>query len=247
MLICTDGDKGTTDPDVEPAVLAEPTGGRGERGGARCSGWPASTSSDTPTASSSTTRPSARPWWPGSASCARLTVLGPDPTAVFFGEDYFNHRDHRTVGFALLDALSPAAALPHYFPEAGAGAPGADGAAVGHARAQRLGGHHATRSRTRWRRCRATAASSPTGATGPPRRCGCGPRRRAAGPAWPTPRASGGCGSVADAPRARCRRRGRSAEAPTCSRCLHGAPCRHGRLLRLGRGPRRPVSCSGGR
>ena len=49
-----------------------------------------------------------------------LTVLGPDPTAVFFGEDYFNHRDHRTIGFALLDALSPAAALPHYFPEAGA-------------------------------------------------------------------------------------------------------------------------------
>ena len=30
-----------------------------------------------------------------------LTVLGPDPTAVFFGEDYFNHRDHRTIGFAV--------------------------------------------------------------------------------------------------------------------------------------------------
>jgi LmbE family N-acetylglucosaminyl deacetylase len=38
---------------------------------------------------------------------------------VFFGEDYFNHRDHRTVGFAVLDALSPAAALPLYFPDAG--------------------------------------------------------------------------------------------------------------------------------
>ena len=46
-------------------------------------------------------------------------VLGHDPTAVFFGQDYFNHRDHRAAGWALLDALSPSAALPHYFPEAG--------------------------------------------------------------------------------------------------------------------------------
>jgi LmbE family N-acetylglucosaminyl deacetylase len=47
-------------------------------------------------------------------------ALGHDPTAVFFGQDYFNHRDHRAAGWAFLDALSPAAALPHYFPEAGA-------------------------------------------------------------------------------------------------------------------------------
>ena len=46
-------------------------------------------------------------------------VLGHDPTAVFFGQEYFNHRDHRTAGWATLDALSPSAALPHYFPEAG--------------------------------------------------------------------------------------------------------------------------------
>jgi LmbE family N-acetylglucosaminyl deacetylase len=47
-------------------------------------------------------------------------VLCPDPTAVIFGEDYLNHRDHRIAGFAVLDALSPAAALPNYFPDAGA-------------------------------------------------------------------------------------------------------------------------------
>ncbi|MGH8988701.1 MAG: PIG-L deacetylase family protein, partial [Acidimicrobiales bacterium] len=46
-------------------------------------------------------------------------VLGHDPTAVFFGQDYFNHRDHRAAGWALLDALSPSAALPHYYPDAG--------------------------------------------------------------------------------------------------------------------------------
>ncbi len=46
-------------------------------------------------------------------------VLCPDPTAVFFGQDYFNHRDHRITGFAALDAVAPAAAMPHYFPDAG--------------------------------------------------------------------------------------------------------------------------------
>ncbi|MGZ6956790.1 MAG: PIG-L deacetylase family protein [Acidimicrobiia bacterium] len=44
-------------------------------------------------------------------------VLCPDPTAVFFGDSYFNHRDHRVTGWATLDAAAPAAANPHYFPE----------------------------------------------------------------------------------------------------------------------------------
>ncbi len=46
-------------------------------------------------------------------------VVGPDPTAVFFGQHYANHRDHRSVGWATLDAVSPAASNPHYFPAAG--------------------------------------------------------------------------------------------------------------------------------
>ncbi|HZM53667.1 MAG TPA: PIG-L deacetylase family protein [Acidimicrobiales bacterium] len=46
-------------------------------------------------------------------------VLCPDPTAIFFGQEYFNHRDHRVTGLAVLDAVAPAAALPHYFPDAG--------------------------------------------------------------------------------------------------------------------------------
>ncbi|MCX6504182.1 MAG: PIG-L family deacetylase [Actinobacteria bacterium] len=44
-------------------------------------------------------------------------VLCPDPTAVFFGDSYFNHRDHRVTGWATLDAVAPAAGNPHYFPE----------------------------------------------------------------------------------------------------------------------------------
>ena len=44
-------------------------------------------------------------------------VLCPDPTAVYFGDRYFNHRDHRVTGWATLDAIAPAAGNPHYFPE----------------------------------------------------------------------------------------------------------------------------------
>ncbi len=46
-------------------------------------------------------------------------VVCPDPLAVFFGQEYYNHRDHRVVGWACLDSVAPAAALPLYFPESG--------------------------------------------------------------------------------------------------------------------------------
>lgn len=46
-------------------------------------------------------------------------VVCPDPTAVIFGDSYFNHADHRNAGWATLDAVSPAAGNPHYFPSAG--------------------------------------------------------------------------------------------------------------------------------
>ncbi len=44
-------------------------------------------------------------------------VLGPDPTSVFFGDSYINHRDHRVTGWAVLDAVAPAAGNAHYYPE----------------------------------------------------------------------------------------------------------------------------------
>jgi LmbE family N-acetylglucosaminyl deacetylase len=47
------------------------------------------------------------------------TLVCPDPSAVFFGDHYFNHHDHRVVGFAALDAAAPAAGSPLYFPESG--------------------------------------------------------------------------------------------------------------------------------
>jgi len=118
VLICTNGAKGTTDADVDPHDLARrraDEAGEAARllglAGQHFLGYPDGELED-----DSALRATLVSWV---RKLRPLTVLGPDPTAVFFGEDYFNHRDHRTTGFALLDALSPASALPHYFPEAG--------------------------------------------------------------------------------------------------------------------------------
>jgi LmbE family N-acetylglucosaminyl deacetylase len=46
-------------------------------------------------------------------------VVAPDPTAVFFGDSYVNHHDHRAVGWAVLDACAPMASSPLYFRDAG--------------------------------------------------------------------------------------------------------------------------------
>jgi LmbE family N-acetylglucosaminyl deacetylase len=46
-------------------------------------------------------------------------VVCPDPTAVFFGDGYVSHADHRAIGWATLDAVAPAAASPLYNPGLG--------------------------------------------------------------------------------------------------------------------------------
>lgn len=44
-------------------------------------------------------------------------VIAQDPTAVFVGENYINHPDHRASGGAALDAIFPAAGMPALFKE----------------------------------------------------------------------------------------------------------------------------------
>ncbi|MEO7555585.1 MAG: PIG-L deacetylase family protein [Acidimicrobiales bacterium] len=46
-------------------------------------------------------------------------VVAPDPTAVFFGDGYINHHDHRALGWAVLDAIAPMAGSPLYVPGSG--------------------------------------------------------------------------------------------------------------------------------
>ena len=118
LIVCTDGGKGTTELRVQPKKLAAERASELEASSALIGLTSVDnlgfrdgelTDSDefrrTLVARVRELRPD--------------VVCGHDPTAVFFGQDYFNHRDHRILGLALLDAVAPAAALPHYFPDAG--------------------------------------------------------------------------------------------------------------------------------
>ena len=84
----------------------------------RSSASPGTSTSATPTASCPTTRSCAARSSASSASSRPEVVLCPDPTAVFFGDGYFNHHDHRVTGWATLDAVAPAAGQPALLPRA---------------------------------------------------------------------------------------------------------------------------------
>lgn len=118
LVVCTMGEKGSADPAIDPAALAARRAGEvdaaaevlGVAGVVRL-GYP-----DGEIANDAELRGRLV------GEIRRLrpeAVLSPDPTAVFFGDAYVNHRDHREVGWAVLDACSPAAASPLYFPSTG--------------------------------------------------------------------------------------------------------------------------------
>jgi LmbE family N-acetylglucosaminyl deacetylase len=117
VVVCTNGDKGTVDATVDPTELARQRAGEMASAAellgvtSHVLGYP-----DGEVENSPALRRELVGWV---RRVRPVLVLCPDPTAVFFGEDYYNHRDHRAVGFAVLDAMAPAAALPHYYPEEG--------------------------------------------------------------------------------------------------------------------------------
>jgi LmbE family N-acetylglucosaminyl deacetylase len=118
VITCT-GDKGTADPDGDPVALAcvraaEVAAAAAILGlaGHELLGYPDGELSDSE---------ELRRCLVGAIRRLRpVAVVCPDPTAAFFGRTYINHRDHRVVGWATLDAVAPAAWSPLYFPSAGA-------------------------------------------------------------------------------------------------------------------------------
>lgn len=118
VCICAQGDKGSDDPERAPAELAAArrleVAAAGKVLGVaehHWLGYPDGELSEAPELRSRLVslirkiRPEA--------------IMAPDPTAVFFGRHYVNHQDHRVVGWAVLDAVAPAASNPHYFPDCG--------------------------------------------------------------------------------------------------------------------------------
>lgn len=118
VVVCTMGEKGSSDPATDPGELAGRRAGESAAAaavlgvaGVENLGYP-----DGEVVNDVGLRErlvgAIRRWRPD-------VVVAADPTAVYFGETYVNHRDHREVGWAVLDACAPAAASPLYFPAAG--------------------------------------------------------------------------------------------------------------------------------
>ena len=118
VCICADGDKGSLDPAVDPDYLAavrrEETAAAGRILGVAEHHWMGGRDGELGEDRGLMEKLVVliRAVRPG-------LVVAPDPTAVFFGQHYINHRDHRAVGWSVLDAVAPAAANPHYCPAAG--------------------------------------------------------------------------------------------------------------------------------
>ena len=116
VVITTRGDKGSADPHTDRGADPAPEG-RDRRRVPCC--WVSSATCTCPTMTASS-RTTSRLRAEIAAVVRELrpeAVLTPDPSALFFGDTYVNHRDHRMTGYATLDAISPAAGNPLYFPE----------------------------------------------------------------------------------------------------------------------------------
>ncbi len=118
VLVCNRGEKGSKDPATDPEELARRRVGEMEAAG-RVLGLAGREQLGVPDGdlvNSAEVRAAV-------VAAIRRTrpdvVVCPDPTAVIFGDTYFNHADHRIAGWIALEAVSPAAGNPHYFPQAG--------------------------------------------------------------------------------------------------------------------------------
>ena len=119
IVVCTRGDKGSSDPAVAPDALVARRRAEVERAG-EVLGVAAHHFLDYGDGEVENTAEVREELVRVLRAVQPEVVVCPDPEAAFFGQSYFNHRDHRVVGWAALDAVAPAASSPHNFPQAGA-------------------------------------------------------------------------------------------------------------------------------
>ena len=120
VVVATQGEKGSADPDADPVSLAERRAGEVDEAAAVL-GLAGVDLLGHPDGELDADPPGLRAELVGLVRRVRPdVVVCPDPTAVFFGDGYVNHVDHRAIGWATIDAVAPAAASPLYHPGGGA-------------------------------------------------------------------------------------------------------------------------------
>jgi LmbE family N-acetylglucosaminyl deacetylase len=116
LLILTNGDRGSQDPDMDRNALAA-TRLRETEEAAQVLGLASVRIGSVPDSELENTE-EVREWVVRRIREVRAeTVVACDPTTVFFENRYYNHSDHRVSGFVALDAAYPGSGNPHFFPE----------------------------------------------------------------------------------------------------------------------------------
>ncbi|HEX3606115.1 MAG TPA: PIG-L deacetylase family protein [Candidatus Dormibacteraeota bacterium] len=113
--ICTDGDKGTSDPRRDPRAVAEERIAE-QRAAARVLGVEEVLFLGYPDGTLQVSLELRRDVVRAIRRVRPEAVLCPDPTRRF-GAEYINHPDHRVIGEVTLDAVYPSARDPLVFPE----------------------------------------------------------------------------------------------------------------------------------
>jgi LmbE family N-acetylglucosaminyl deacetylase len=116
LLILTNGDRGSNDRNEDREALARTRAEESEAAG-RVLGASTVRILETPDGELENTQAVRADVARRIRTLKPAVVLSCDPTAWFFGSQYFNHADHRTAGAIALDAVFPGAGNPHFFSE----------------------------------------------------------------------------------------------------------------------------------
>jgi LmbE family N-acetylglucosaminyl deacetylase len=116
LLVLTNGDRGSQDPQLDPAELARIRVGETEAAGAVL-GLASVRILDVHDGDLQNKVEMREQVVRRIREIRAETMLSVDPTAVFFHDSYYNHSDHRTAGWIALDSAFPGSGNPHFFPE----------------------------------------------------------------------------------------------------------------------------------
>jgi LmbE family N-acetylglucosaminyl deacetylase len=116
LLVLTNGDRGSQDPGLDRAALAE-TRVRETEAAAEAMGLASVRIGSIPDGELENTATVREPVVRRLRELHVETVVSVDPTAVFFENRYYNHSDHRMAGWVALDACFPGSGNPHFYAE----------------------------------------------------------------------------------------------------------------------------------
>ncbi len=116
LLVLTNGDRGSSDPDLDRVALAA-TRAAETQAAAALMGLTSAVVLSTHDGELANTEDARESVVRRIREVRAETLVSCDPTSWFFDNRYYNHSDHRTAGVVALDSAFPGSGNPHFFSE----------------------------------------------------------------------------------------------------------------------------------